>query len=91
MSSTKGRFKELSRAKISDTRNVVISIYDDTTFTIAQQIDVEEHNSTTQVYLKGALQVQSKEHLVHLRDALDNAITIYELDYEEVLRRKTNE
>lgn len=77
----RGKFIELARVKTSDTRNTVISLYDNNSFTMAQQIDINEGNVVTQVYLKGAFQIQSIEHLINLRKAIDEAINKYDSSY----------
>lgn len=76
MAAQKTEYTELSRAKISATRNAVISKCSRGGFTVAQQISVDENDGsqTMSVFLKGALHVDSVESLESFRDALTVAI-----------------
>jgi len=68
-------FKELSRAKIQDTRSLVVSSNSITSgFTIAQQLSVQEGNRKIEIFLKGAIHIDSIDGLIELRDALNEAI-----------------
>lgn len=75
----KNKFRELSKAKIQDTRNMVISkneTYDG--YTLAQQISVKEGPRETLLFIKGAIHVDTLEGLYNLRDALNEAIKLEE-------------
>lgn len=67
-------YNELSRAKVQDKRSIVISECSKGGYTVAQQLEVEEGNKTTSVYLKGAFHIESIEGLYELRDAINMAI-----------------
>lgn len=67
-------FKELSKAKIQETRNLVISKHSNNTYTLGQQLVVQEGKKKTVVFLKGSIQIDSLEGLYNLRDALNEAI-----------------
>lgn len=67
-------FTELSKAKIQDKRNLVISKNGSGTYTLGQQIVVQEGKKQTLIFLKGAIHVDSLEGLYNLRDALNEAI-----------------
>ena len=68
------KYKELSKAQINESRNVVISECSKGGFTMAQQLEVQEGNSTTTVFLKGALKLDNIDCLYNLRDAVNLAI-----------------
>lgn len=71
-------YSEISKAKISDTRNAVISDCSKGGYTIAQQLIVEENDKSTTVFMKGAFHVDNIQGLYELRDALNLAIEICE-------------
>ena len=73
-------YKELAKAKIQEKRNIVISSVTtekkkEKSYTLAQQVEVEEGNKKTNLFLKGAIIVENYESLVALRDALNVAIS----------------
>lgn len=70
-------YVELAKAKIQDRRNIAISECSKGGFTIAQQLEVNEGNRTTSVFLKGAFHVRDVDGLINLRDALNVAIMEY--------------
>lgn len=76
-------YSEISKAKISDTRNAVISDCSKGGYTIAQQLIVEENDKSTTVFMKGAFHVDNIQGLYELRDALNLAIEICENKAEE--------
>lgn len=67
-------YKEICRAKIANTRNAVISKCSKGGFTLAQQLEVQEGQNKTSVFLKGALHIDSLESLCELRNALNVVI-----------------
>lgn len=67
-------YNEVASAKISDTRNIVISECSKGGFTVAQQLVAEEDNGKTNVFMKGAFHVADIEGLYNMRDALNMAI-----------------
>lgn len=71
------RFTELARAKVSDSRDVVISKTQSGTVLMAQQLKVSEGKSVHNIFLKGAIEVQSLEGLYELRDAVNMAIASF--------------
>jgi predicted deacylase len=87
MKSSRTDFKELSHAKLQDTRRVVIS--ENLAmggFTIAQHVTVTEGNTSSNIYLRGAIHVNELEGLYNLRDALNEAISKLEADTAFVLK-----
>lgn|GEM_PF-2117412 len=69
------RYTELAKAKIQKSRNLVISATSKGGFTIAQQLEVNEGNRTTTVFLgKSGMIVDDLEGLYSVRDALNVAI-----------------
>lgn len=78
MVKTRVEYTELSRAKVTDSRNVVISSCSKGGFTIAQQLEAKENDKTTSVFLKGAFHVDDLHGLYNIRDAVNLAIAIAE-------------
>ena len=82
----RNKFIELAKAKIQDKRNIIISkVNDEDTsmelgFTVAQQIEVQEGNKITSLYMKNAVPIANIEGLYNLRDALNVAISKIEQD-----------
>jgi hypothetical protein len=70
MGQQKVEYTEISRAEVTKRRNVVISECSRGGYTIAQQITVEEGDSTTSLFMKGAIHVDDVDGLKRLRDAL---------------------
>ena len=71
-------YTELSRAKVTDSRNIVISRCSKGGFTVAQQLQARENDNTVSVFLKGAFHVDDVNGLYNLRDAMNVAIKILE-------------
>ena len=78
MARNKIEYRELSKAKITDSRNIVISSCSKGGFTIAQQLEAKENDKTTSVFMKGAFHVEDIHGLYNLRDAVNLAIKISE-------------
>lgn len=78
MAKSKIEYNELSRAKVSDSRNIVISSCSKGGFTIAQQLQAKEADKTTSVFMKGAFHVEDVNGLYNLRDAVNVAIKMAE-------------
>ena len=78
MANNKCRYKELAKARIQDKRNLVISAFEfngeDNGFTIAQQLEVEEGNKKTSIFLKDSIHIDDLNGMYALRDALNLAI-----------------
>ena len=83
MAKSKIEYHELSRAKVTDTRNNVISNCSKGGFTIAQQLEAKENDKTTSVFMKGAFHVEDIHGLYNLRDAVNLAIKISEENSED--------
>lgn len=83
MAKSKIEYHELSRAKVTDSRNIVISKCSKGGFTIAQQLEVKENDKTTSVFMKGAFHVEDIHGLYNLRDAVNLAIKISEENSED--------
>jgi hypothetical protein len=81
------RYNELSKARISDSRNVVISQCSKGGFTVAQQLEAKEGDKTTTVFMKGAIHIETLDGLYELRDAINLAIdssdTLDDFDSED--------
>lgn len=78
MAKTKIEYNEISRAKVTDSRNIVISACSKGGFTIAQQLEAKENDKTTSVFLKGAFHVDDIHGLYNIRDAVNLAIKVTE-------------
>lgn len=78
MAKSKVEYTEISRAKVTDSRNVVISSCSKGGFTIAQQLEAKENDKTTSVFLKGAFHVDDLHGLYNIRDAVNLAIKVTE-------------
>lgn len=78
MAKSKVEYTEISRAKVTDSRNIVISNCSKGGFTIAQQLEAKENDKTTSVFLKGAFHVDDIHGLYNLRDAINLAIKVTE-------------
>lgn len=78
MAKPKVDYKEISRAKVTDSRNIVISSCSKGGFTIAQQLEAKENDKTTSVFLKGAFHVDDIHGLYNIRDAVNLAIKTVE-------------
>lgn len=83
MAKSKIEYHELSRAKVTDSRSIVISNCSKGGFTIAQQLEAKENNKTTSVFMKGAFHVEDIHGLYNLRDAVNLAIKISEENSED--------
>ena len=71
-------YNEISKAKVSDSRNIVISSCSKGGFTIAQQLEANEICKITTVFMKGAFHVDDIQGLYELRDAINLAIKLDE-------------
>ncbi len=83
MAKSKIEYNELSKAKVSDSRNIVLSSCSKGGFTIAQQLEAKEDSKTTTVFLKGAFHVDDIHGLYNLRDAVNLAIKLSENNSDE--------
>ena len=83
MAKSKIEYHELSRAKVTDSRNIVISNCSKGGFTIAQQLEAKENDKTTSVFMKGAFHVEDIHGLYNFRDAINLAIKISEENSED--------
>ena len=83
MPRNKIEYSELSRAKVTDSRNIVISSCSKGGFTIAQQLEAKENDKTTSVFMKGAFHVEDIHGLYNLRDAINFALSIAERDSKD--------
>lgn len=71
-------YKELSKKKFKEQRNVVISEAFDREnkslgYSIAEQLVTEEDGKEIKVFLKGGLGIVDAEGLLQLKEAVDNA------------------
>ena len=83
MAKTKIDYTEISRAKVTDSRNIIISSCNKGGFTIAQQLEAKENDKTTSVFLKGAFHVDDIHGLYNIRDAVNLAIKVTEENLSE--------
>lgn len=78
MAKNKIEYHELSRAKVTDSRNIIISNCSKGGFTVAQQLEAKENDKITSVFMKGAFHIEDVHGLYNLRDAINLAIKITE-------------
>jgi hypothetical protein len=78
MAKNRTEYTELARAKVTESRNIVISNCSKGGFTVAQQLEAKENNKTTTVFMKGAFHIEDVHGLYNLRDAVNLAIKIAE-------------
>ena len=83
MAKSKIEYHEISRAKVTDSRNIVISSCSKGGFTIAQQLEAKENDKTTLVFMKGAFHIEDIQGLYNLRDAVNLAIKVSEENSED--------
>lgn len=83
MAKNKIEYTELAKAKVSDSRNVIVSSCSKGGFTIAQQLEAKENDKTTSVFMKGAFHVEDTQGLYNLRDSLNLAIAKAESENED--------
>ena len=77
-------YRELSKAEVSESRNIVISDCSKGGYTIAQQLVAREENGKViTVFMKGAFHVDNIHGLYNLRDAINLAIQLSEANVEE--------
>lgn len=76
-------YNEISKAKVTESRNIVISFCSKGGFTVAQQLETKEGNKTTSVFLKGAFHIDNVAGLYELRDAINIAIDVAEREAAE--------
>lgn len=74
MSETSARFTEIAKAQISENKNLVFSETQQGTIVMAQQLVVKEGKKTHNIFLKGAIEVDSIDSLYELRDAVNACI-----------------
>lgn len=75
---TNVEYRELARARVAETRSIVVSSYSKGGFTIAQQLEAKENDKTTAVFMKGAFHIEDIQGLYDLRDAINLAIKVSE-------------
>lgn len=68
------QYEQYAKAKIANSRNLVISACSKGGFTIAQQIEVDEGNNSIYIFLKGAFHIDSISGLIAIRDALNETL-----------------
>jgi len=83
MAKNRTEYTELARAKVTESRNIVISSCSKGGYTVAQQLEAKENNKTTTVFMKGAFHIEDTHGLYNLRDAVNLAIKIAEENAKE--------
>lgn len=71
---SKVEYEQLSSARVSNSRNVVVSRCSRGGFTVAQQVVIEDDGHEMTMFMKGAYHVKDLDALIALRDAIDLAI-----------------
>lgn len=72
--SGKAEYEQLSSARVTKSKNIVVSKCSKGGFTIAQQLVVNDDQNEVSVFLKGAYHIRDIDALISLRDAIDEAI-----------------
>lgn len=67
----KTRYEEISNARVSDNRSVVISSCSKGGYTMAQRMEISDGKQIVSVFLKGAIHIKDKEGLENVRDAIN--------------------
>lgn len=70
----KAEYEQLSSARVTKSKNIVVSKCSKGGFTIAQQLVVNDDKNEVSVFLKGAYHIRDLDSLISLRDAIDEAI-----------------
>lgn len=70
----KAEYEQLSSARVTKSKNIVVSRCSKGGFTIAQQLVVNDDQNEVSVFLKGAYHIRDVDALISLRDAIDEAI-----------------
>lgn len=78
MAENKATYEEISKASISDARNVVISKCSKGGYTLAQQTIFTEGKNEIAMFMKGAIHIKDIDALKRVRDAINIAISIIE-------------
>lgn len=73
-------YTKLSVAAIRNNKNLVISSCSKGGYTIAQQVIAEDNSKKIGMFLKGAIQIDTIEGLINLRDALNVALNTLEAE-----------
>lgn len=74
MARNKIEYTEISKAKVTEKRNIIISTCSKGGYTVAQRLDTEENGENVSVYLKGAFHINDLQGLYNLRDAINMVI-----------------
>lgn len=68
-------YEELAQCQLSDNRKLILSrISGEDNFTLAQQLTVFESEKPLNMFMKGAIHIDSYDALLSLRDTLTKAI-----------------
>lgn len=67
----KTRYEEISNARVSENRSVVISSCSKGGYTMAQRMDISDGKQVVSVFLKGAIHIKDREGLENVRDAIN--------------------
>lgn len=71
----KAEYEQLSSARVTKSKNIVVSKCSKGGFTIAQQLVVSDDQNEVSVFLKGAYHIRDIDALIAVRDAIDEAIS----------------
>lgn len=70
----KAEYEQLSSARVTKSKNIVVSKCSKGGFTIAQQLVVSDDQNEVSVFMKGAYHIRDIDALIAVRDAIDEAI-----------------
>jgi ABC-type lipoprotein release transport system permease subunit len=80
---SKAKYNELGRVRLTNNKNLVISSRSKGGYTLAQQLEVPDGDTTVLVFLRSAIHVQDRQTLANIRDAINVALDQIDDDDEE--------
>ena len=72
-------YKEIACAKVNENKSLVISECSEGGYTLGQRMTVDDNGKKIEVFLKGAMHLDSLESLENIKNAFEKAIDIQKL------------
>lgn len=73
-------YKEIACAKVNENKSLVISECSRGGYTLGQRLTVDDNGKKVDVFLKGAIHLDSIESLENVRNAFEKAIDLKKLE-----------
>ena len=73
-------YKEIACAKVNENKSLVISECSKGGFTLGQKMTVEDNGKKIDIFLKGAIHLDSVESLENIRNAFEKAVDLKKLE-----------